>query len=71
MRNFTVTATYDGRWWVLILDELGWVSQARTRTEIRGQARDLAATGLGVRRNAVQVGRVTLKRVPWSRLLDP
>ena len=46
MRNVTVSTTFDGRWWVFIVDQLGCVGQTAQRRQVPTQARDLAALWL-------------------------
>ncbi|ASD22821.1 hypothetical protein B7495_12590 [Cryobacterium sp. LW097] len=70
MRNFTVTTTFDGTWWLFLIEELGILGQMPHRQDVRPEARLLAALWLDVQPNAVNIGRVRYARMHWSRL-DP
>ena len=69
MRNFTVTTTFDGRWWLFLIEELGILGQMPHRQDVYAEARLLAAVWLDVQPNAVRIGRVRYTRMHWSRLL--
>lgn len=69
MRNVTVSATFDGRYWIFLIHELDVVGQARRRQEVAQEARSVAALWLDVDPRAVNVGRVRYRRVHWSRLV--
>ena len=68
MRNFTVTTTFDGRWWVFVIHELRCVGQARYRSEVREEARLLAALWLDIRENETRIGRVKYMRAHWTQI---
>lgn len=54
-RTLRVTATREGRWWLVRLPELDAVGQARTVREIPDVAAEVAALHLGVSPDSVNV----------------
>lgn len=69
MRNFTVSTTQDGGWWVFVIHELDCVGQMKYRSEVRPEARLLAALWLDVQPGEINIGRVRYKRAYWSKVL--
>lgn len=69
MRNVTVSTTFDGRFWILLVHELGVISQSLRREDVRSTARELTAAWLDVPLHTIHVGRVRYKRVHWSALV--
>lgn len=69
MRNFTVSTTQDGGWWVFVIHELGCVGQMKYRSEIRSEARLLAALWLDVQPGEINIGRIRYMRAHWSKVL--
>jgi hypothetical protein len=70
MRNFTVSTTFDGKWWVFIIHELGCVGQMRYRREVQGEARLLAAVWLDVQPNEINIGQVRYMHAHWTQVLS-
>jgi len=70
LRNVTVLTTRDGRWWLIYIPELGCISAARSRAEVRASARDLAAVWLNVPANTINVGRIRYLQVHAVLLVD-
>ncbi|NQX29859.1 type II toxin-antitoxin system HicB family antitoxin [Microbacteriaceae bacterium VKM Ac-2854] len=70
MRNVTVLTTRDGLVWLICIPELGCVSAARSRTEVRESARELAAVWLNVPPHLINVGRIRYLAIPAVQLVD-
>jgi hypothetical protein len=69
MQNFTVTTTFDGRWWLYLIEELGILGQVKHRQDVREDARLCAALWVDAQPNAVHIGQVRYAKMHWSRLL--
>ena len=62
MRDYDVTVTREGKWWMVAIPDLDGLTQARRPTEIAEMARDYIALTLNVVPSEVGV-RVHYKRV--------
>lgn len=62
MRNYKIEVHRDGRWWMIVVPELGQITQARRISEIEDMARSLIAvsTDAPMSEVAVQVTSITL-----------
>ncbi|MDA0253139.1 MAG: HicB family toxin-antitoxin system [Actinomycetota bacterium] len=62
MRNYKIEVYRDGRWWMIVVPELGQITQARRISEIEDMARSLIAvsTDAPMADVAVQVTSITL-----------